>query len=63
MKKVMKKISFRIIRNSKVMPKGIELGKTEKEINKMSYQTMQELFKMIDFKRAKEMYKEGEKSE
>lgn len=50
---------FMVIRNSKVMPKGIELGKTEKEINKMSYATMQEVLKMIDFDRAEKMYKEG----
>ena len=54
---------FMVIRNSKVMPKGIELGKTEKEINKMSYQTMQELLKMIDFERAEKMYKEGASDE
>lgn len=54
---------FMVIRNSKVMPKGIELGKTEKEINKMSYQTMQEVFKMIDFERAEKMYKEGASDE
>ena len=27
---------FMVIRNSIVMPKGIKLGKTEKEINKMN---------------------------
>lgn len=54
---------FMIIRNSKVMPKGIELGMTEKEINKMSYQTMQELLKMIDFEGAEKMYKEFIKGE
>lgn len=52
---------FMVIRNSKVLPAGQILNKTEYEINKMSYETMQELLKMIDFKRAKEKYEEGSK--
>ena len=54
---------FMVIRNYEILPKGKALKKTDYEINKMTYLTMQELFKMIDFKKAKEMYKEGEKSE
>jgi len=54
---------FMLIRNNRILPAGKMLKKTDCEINKMTYLTMQELFKMIDFKRAKEMYKEGEKSE
>lgn len=54
---------FMVIRNYKILPTGKMLKKTDYEINKMTYLTMQELFKMIDFKRAKEMYEEGEKSE
>lgn len=54
---------FMVIRNYKILPTGKMLKKTDYEINKMSYATMQELFKMIDFKKAKEMYEEGEKSE
>lgn len=50
---------FLVIRNSQVMPKGLEIGKTEKEINEMSYKTMQEILKMIDFKEAEKMYEEG----
>lgn len=50
---------FVVIRNSIVMPKGIELGKTTKEINKMSYETMCEILTMIDYKKAKELYDEG----
>lgn len=53
---------FMVIRNSKVLPAGQILNKTEYEINKMSYETMQELLKMIDFKRAKEKYEEGSKA-
>lgn len=30
---------FMIIRNNIVMPKGIELGKNEEEINEMAYNT------------------------
>ena len=50
---------FMIIRNSKVLPKGLELGKSQKEINKMSYQTIQELLNMIDFDKAQQFYEEG----
>lgn len=50
---------FMIIRNSKVLPKGLELGKSQKEINKMSYQTMQEVLNMIDFDKAQQFYEEG----
>ncbi len=53
---------FMLIRNSKVMPAGIELGKSEKEINKMSYETMCEVLAMIDFKRAEEIYWQGKKA-
>ena len=52
---------FMVIRNFKVLPTGMKLGKTEKEIDKMSYQTMQEVLKMIDFEKAEKMYKEGKK--
>lgn len=54
---------FMVIRNYKILPAGKVLKKTDYEINEMTYLTMQELFKIIDFKRAKEMYEEGEKSE
>lgn len=53
---------FMIIRNSQVMPKGIELGKSEKEINKMAYETMCEVLTMIDFKRAEEIYRNGKQA-
>lgn len=52
---------FMVIRNSTVMPSGIKLSKTEKEINKMSYETMLEVLGMIDFNKAKEIYEEGKK--
>ena len=62
MKQRYKVALFMIIRNSQVMPKGIELGKSDKEINKMAYETMCEVLTMIDFKRAKEIYEQGKKA-
>lgn len=50
---------FMVIRNSTVMPTGIKLGKTAKEINQMSYKTMCEVLTMIDYDKAKKMYEEG----
>ena len=50
---------FMIIRNSMVMPQGIKLGKTYKEINEMSYETMCSVLTMIDYDRAEKFYKEG----
>ncbi len=50
---------FMVIRNSKVLPKGLELGKTKKEINQMTYKTMQEVMNMIDYAKANELYEEG----
>lgn len=54
---------FIIIRNSKVLPTGLKLNKSSKEINQMSYKTMCEVLTMIDFKTAEKMYKEGKSSE
>lgn len=59
MKRKYKIVLFMIIRNSIVMPKGKLLGKTEKEINRMSYDTLCELLVMTDFKIAEKLYKEG----
>ena len=50
---------FMVIRNSMVMPQGIKLGKTDKEINEMSYETMCSVLTMIDYDRAEKFYKEG----
>lgn len=54
---------FMVIRNTEILPTGKMLRKTDYEINKLSYQTMQELLKMIDFERAEKMYKEGASDE
>lgn len=51
-----KLILFMVVRNSKVLPAGIKLGKTEKEITEMTKETIKSLEKMIDFQRAKELY-------
>lgn len=50
---------FMVIRNSKVLPKGLELGKTSKEINKMTIDTMNECINMIDYDMAKKLFMEG----
>ena len=55
-----KLLLFMTVRNSAVLPTGIELGKTEEEISKMTIETMAEMETMIDFRRAKELYNLGE---
>lgn len=59
MKKKYKLALFMVIRNSMVMPKGIELGKTEKEINEMAYETFCSILTAVDYNKAEEFYKEG----
>ena len=54
-----KLLLFMVVRNSAVLPKGLELGKSEEEISKMTMETMAEMEIMIDFKVAKELYKLG----
>lgn len=48
-----------VIRNSLVMTRGIIKGKTMKEINEMSYETMCSVLTMIDYDQAKKFYEEG----
>lgn len=50
---------FIVIRDSQIMPKGIKLGKSKKEINKMAYETMCEVLTMIDYDKAKKEYEES----
>ena len=57
----MKVSLFMVIRNSKVLPAGIAKGKSLQEINKMSYETMKECIKRIDFDLAMKSYQEGKK--
>ena len=41
------------------MENKYKLGKTDKEINKMSYETMCSVLTMIDYDQAEKFYKEG----
>lgn len=50
---------FTVIRNSHVMPMGLKAGKSMEEINRVSYATMIEIYKTIDFDRAFEAFKQG----
>ena len=50
---------FMTVRNNVVLPKGLELGKSEEEINKMAVETMQEVMKMIDFDIAEKKFQQG----
>lgn len=52
---------FMTVRNSVVLPKGLELGKSEEEISKMTIETMEEIKTMIDFRIARGLYELGEK--
>ena len=47
---------FMVVRNSQVLPAGIKLHKTEKEITDKTKETIKELENMINFERAKELY-------
>lgn len=47
---------FMVVRNSQVLPTGMRLGKSEKEITDMTKKTIKELEKMIDYEKAKEIY-------
>lgn len=59
MKNKYKLALFMVIRNSLVMTRGIIKGKTMKEINKMSYETMCSVLTMINYDQAEKFYKEG----
>lgn len=59
MKNKYKLALFMVIRNSSVMPQGIKLGKTDKEINKMSYETMCSVLIMLDYDQAEKFFEEG----
>lgn len=51
-----KLILFMVVRNSKVLPVGLKLNKSQKEITKMTKDTIKELEKSINFEKAKEFY-------
>lgn len=52
----LKLILFMVVRNSQVLPVGMKLKKTEKEITDKTKETIKELEKMINFEKAKELY-------
>lgn len=47
---------FMIVRNTMVMGKGLKLGKSMDEINKMTLETIDEIMEMIDFKEIEKEY-------
>jgi len=59
MKNKYKLALFMVIKNSLVMTRGIIKGKTMKEINEMSYETMCSVLTMIDYDQAEKFYEEG----
>lgn len=59
MKERYKLALYLVVRNSVVLKKGIDLKKSQKEINKMGYETMCEILTMIDYEKAKQMYEDG----
>lgn len=62
MKERYKLALFMVIRNFKVLPTGMKLGKSNKEINQMSYETLCEILTMIDYDKARVLYEEGRQS-
>ncbi|WP_419024312.1 hypothetical protein [Emergencia sp.] len=50
---------FMVIRNSKVMPQGLRLGRSMTEINRMAVQTMSRDIEMIDYDNAAKSFEEG----
>ncbi|MBQ9314856.1 MAG: hypothetical protein IJ220_07735 [Clostridia bacterium] len=59
MKNKYKLALFAVIRNSAVMPTGLQLGKTKDEINKMSYETLCEIVGKIDYDKVEKDYNRG----
>ena len=53
---------FGVIRNSNVMPTGLALGKSMKEINAFSLKTMEEVLKMVDCNTMGKHYSEAEEA-
>ena len=51
---------FVAVRNTTVLPKGLLLGKSEKEIAQMTLATIKEMEKKVDFALIKEIIKLGE---
>ena len=47
---------FAVVRNSKVMPAGVKLGKSMHEINTMTVAVVANIMESCDFERLKESY-------
>jgi len=47
---------FMVVRNSQVLPTGMKLNKTEKEISDMTKQVIKKVENMINFDKARELY-------
>ena len=50
---------FTVIRDYKIVPLTEETNKSDKEINKTTYETMLDLLANIDYVKARERYNEG----
>lgn len=50
---------FAVLKNSKIMPVGLKLGKTMKEIDTMTVATMQEIVSKCDFEALQRAYVNG----
>ena len=46
---------FTVVRNSMVMPVGLRLGKSKREITEMSFATIEEIKKAIDYDAVKKL--------
>ena len=44
-----KLLLFAVVRNSAVLPLGVKLGKTEKEISEKTFETIVEIKKTVDY--------------
>lgn len=49
---------FMVVRNFKVLPVGLRLGKTQKEITDMTLKTIEEIKKAIDYNAVEALIKE-----
>lgn len=53
---------FMVVRNSKVMPAGLSLGKSMLDINKMSIKACEKIIASIDFEAARKDYESGKRA-
>lgn len=54
---------FIAVRNTTILPKGLLLGKDEKEISRMTLATIEEMKNAIDFSAVEKMIKLGEEAQ